>query len=203
MGCDIHIWTEVRKDGKWEISGYQPNGSRNYNTFAILANVRNGRGFAGIKTGEGFNPISDPKGVPDDASPEYLEAVDQWEGDGHSHSFLTMQELTSFDWGQFTMLRGSLSLSEYKVIRETGEKPTSYCGSVMGPRVITIDTAEADTLLDTGLYNGLSVDDASFYVNCHWPVMYSECCKGLNASMKAMESLGSPEDVRIVFFFDN
>ena len=47
---------------------YEPYGDRNYNLFAILANVRNGTAFAGCKTGEGFNPISNPKGVPSDAS---------------------------------------------------------------------------------------------------------------------------------------
>ena len=43
---------------------------RNYNLFAILANVRNGRGFAGAKTGEGFIPISEPRGFPMDACEE-------------------------------------------------------------------------------------------------------------------------------------
>lgn len=46
---------------------------RNYDLFAILADVRNGRGFAGIVTGTGFDPISDPKGLPDDCSEGVLD----------------------------------------------------------------------------------------------------------------------------------
>ncbi len=54
MGCDIHMFLEIRKNGKWK---YQPSGEtypsgndqpfydvRNYNIFAILAGVRNGAG---------------------------------------------------------------------------------------------------------------------------------------------------------------
>jgi hypothetical protein len=48
--------------------------SRNYDLFAMLAGVRNGRGFAGIKTGDGFIPISEPRGWPADLSPE-LNAI--------------------------------------------------------------------------------------------------------------------------------
>jgi hypothetical protein len=39
---------------------------RSYDTFAMLANVRNGRGFAGIKTSDGFPFIAEPRGLPDD-----------------------------------------------------------------------------------------------------------------------------------------
>lgn len=43
---------------------------RNYNVFGILADVRNGYGFAGVDTGDGFVPIDSPRGLPDDLSPE-------------------------------------------------------------------------------------------------------------------------------------
>lgn len=95
MGSDIHMAAEVRKNGKWELvkdnvfknSWYNPDSNseyfrnmepltnvpyddRCYNLFAILANVRNGRGFAGCKTGERFNPVSEPKGYPEDMCAE-------------------------------------------------------------------------------------------------------------------------------------
>lgn len=44
--------------------------ARNYDVFAILASVRNGVGFAGVITGSGFNPIDNPRGLPDDLSDE-------------------------------------------------------------------------------------------------------------------------------------
>ena len=95
MGCDIHIIAETKKNGKWTRSTEKvfknpyyrendessfdwnknefeidPPSSRNYDWFAILANVRNGIGFAGISTGEGFGIVSEPKGLPEDLSNE-------------------------------------------------------------------------------------------------------------------------------------
>lgn len=64
---------------------------RNYGLFAILADVRNGN----------IEPIADPKGVPDDASYAYQLQVKQWEGDGHSHSYFTLEELQNVDWTQY------------------------------------------------------------------------------------------------------
>ena len=86
MGCDIHMYAEIRKENKWEKVGRifenpwysedreesewntpltdEPYDGRNYDLFAILADVRNGRGFAGCVTGDRFNPIAEPKGLP-------------------------------------------------------------------------------------------------------------------------------------------
>lgn len=49
---------------------------RNYDVFGILADVRNGRGFAGSDTGDGFIPISLPKGLPPDLSDEIRGVVE-------------------------------------------------------------------------------------------------------------------------------
>lgn len=56
-------------ESKYQI---KPNSSRNYDWFSILANVRNGSGFAGIKTGNGFDVIAEPRGLPDDISDKGL-----------------------------------------------------------------------------------------------------------------------------------
>jgi len=45
---------------------------RNYNVFGVLADVRNGRGFAGTVTGTGFVPIAEPRGLPSDLSEEVI-----------------------------------------------------------------------------------------------------------------------------------
>jgi hypothetical protein len=55
MGTDIHSIAQIKRDGQWvtvavAIAGDQ----RYYNTFAMLANVRNGRGFAGCWTTYGW-----------------------------------------------------------------------------------------------------------------------------------------------------
>lgn len=88
--------------------------NRNYDVFAILADVRNGRGFAGVKTGEGFVPISEPKGLPSNVSEEVKKESDYWEGDGHSHSYLTLQDLLTYDWhGQKTKKAGMVTKISY------------------------------------------------------------------------------------------
>jgi len=116
MGCDIHSFVEVKNaSGKWEkATGFKSdhydkdsdyfsqeefrNGdcvldARNYNEFAILANVRNGYGFAGVDTGDALKPISMPKGLPEDVSKEVKFESDEWGCDGHSHSWLTAREI--------------------------------------------------------------------------------------------------------------
>ena len=69
---------------------------RSYYLFAILADVRNGSG--------GIEPIDYPRGIPDDASSGYKYVVDRWDGDGHSHSYFTLDELINFDWSKYEML---------------------------------------------------------------------------------------------------
>ena len=144
MGCDIHTNVEVRQpDGSWkshqewsqEDSYMSPKDelmdSRNYDLFAILADVRNGRGFAGIVTGQGFVPMATPRGVPDDASPEYKAWVEQWDGDGHSHSYFTVAEIMAYDWTQTSKKTGCVSLQEWSHYKVNG-KPESWSGSVSG-----------------------------------------------------------------------
>lgn len=64
----------------------------NYHLFSILADVRS--------YGQS-NAIEEPRGVPDDASDAYLYIVEQWKGDGHSHSYFTLTELLEHDWSDF------------------------------------------------------------------------------------------------------
>lgn len=102
MGCDIHPIAEVKENGVWRLNTDEvfknpyyredekdkpkdeqwdwslnqfdstPSRSRNYDWFSILANVRNGYGFAGVPTGQGFDVIKHPNGLPDDISKEAL-----------------------------------------------------------------------------------------------------------------------------------
>ena len=123
MGCDIHCILEVKKDDKWinpydrKLNPYYTKDNneeegneyipieveidRHYRLFSILAGVRNGYGFAGCDTGDKFKPISLPKGIPDDASEDYLELVNDYGQYGHSHSFLSLKDLEDYDWEQF------------------------------------------------------------------------------------------------------
>lgn len=169
MGCDIHPAIERKIDGVWTLveTGNPALGHRNYNVFAILANVRNGRGFAGIKTSEGFNPIAEPRGLPDDLSAPLAaynrddaeRADDDYEsgkwnkylGD-HSFTWLTLREILEFDYEQTTVETGVLTIKEFiKMERERGRsykdeelpRPDSWAGDISGPGVVILSAADA------------------------------------------------------------
>ena len=154
MGCDIHLSVERKNPltGCWELvspEGLAPQtdwekknnrwdwyGGRNYGLFSILANVRNGYGFGGVDTGDGYRPISKPKGVPVDASAKYKKEVNRWGVDGHSHSYLTLQDLLDYDWEQVTVRRGLVGALEFFHMLQRGDgKPQSWCGGYSGPKV--------------------------------------------------------------------
>lgn len=155
MGCDIHFYVERRVDGRWttadtwEPSKYDDTGglhvdykkafysSRNYDLFGILADVRNGRWFAGVDTGEGFVPISAPRDLPDDVTPDVRRASDDWGGDGHSHSFFTVAELLAYDWTQTTVHRGWVDPVNWAQHRDNG-KPRTWAGDVGGGPVVKV-----------------------------------------------------------------
>ena len=94
MGCDIHgflEWKRFKGDDGWFILGIPPD-DRWYDTFAVLAGVRN--------YVEGLEPIAEKRGVPDDASYETKEEVEKWGVDGHSHTWLTIDDIDNYDWNQ-------------------------------------------------------------------------------------------------------
>lgn len=100
MGCDIHWYSETKRNGVWECDqadsfekdedpDYEhhdmnnfPNRGRDYWLFGLLANVRSAPTY-------GF----DPKGIPENLSHEVKTIFDEWDTDGHSHSYLTREEL--------------------------------------------------------------------------------------------------------------
>lgn len=89
MGCDISFHTEVKINGQWLHYGH-PQIDRHYGLFYLLAGVR-GRG-------ELDNPIciSQPKGIPFDASKMTRFEFDHWREDHHSASYLTSKEIDRF-----------------------------------------------------------------------------------------------------------
>lgn len=78
------------EDGNWQVEELY-NG-RNYGLFSILADVRNNGSI---------EPIHIEKGIPLDASTGYLYKCQQWEGDAHSHTYYTLDELLNVDWSKY------------------------------------------------------------------------------------------------------
>lgn len=134
MGCDIHIRTEIKRNHKWvnadfyEKSRYYEDGrfdvieiygGRSYSLFSTLADVRNNHNL--------IEPICQAKGIPVDASDEYRELCERWEGDGHSHSYFTLQELEDvFDKHSVVTHKGLINQEQIKEL-EKGNLPNSWC----------------------------------------------------------------------------
>lgn len=249
MGCDIHLYVERREDGKWvsadkwEPDTYVEEGEeprlcvqyeqrfyrgRNYDLFAILANVRNGRGFAGCDTGDGFVPIAEPRGLPDDCCEQVRAESDSWGCDGHSHSHFTLAELFAYDWTQLTTHRGIVSAGEFvewsRWKRRDGEGPANYCGGVGGRAVRTVPIEEMDAKVaeikkpfensdSRGWWDDFVAkveseigDNAEmkWFTQVEWSEPYNFSCRSFWwETIPKLLRLGKPEDVRIVFWFDN
>lgn len=87
MGCDIHLFVEVKKEGEWECISDDWYDGRSYSLFGILADVRNYSKFP---------PISKPRGLPEDFSLKSYREHYGW--DGHSDSYYSLKELLDFNW---------------------------------------------------------------------------------------------------------
>lgn len=273
MGCDIHLAVERRENGRWvrvlpppEI--YDPwlkeqadkgvgdyytqrvavtwYNDRNYDLFGMLANVRNGSGFAGCDTGNGFLPISEPRGFPDDLSEGVKRLLsderdeddnDIWMGD-HSHSWLTLRELLDYNWDWQSVRRGWVDPWNFELFRRNGA-PNSWCGGVSGGSTEHISNHQMAKLIDSGEIQwdgdepsadshdqrayttslgrrmqamqmpigsvGAAIAQGlKYYTQIEWPISYSKAAGRFYAEvLPALQALGSPDDVRIVFGFDS
>lgn len=196
MGCDIHMYAEVkRKDldywvavgrifkNEWynekhlshiDGDGYcynekyteHPFSQRDYDLYGMLADVRNGT------WGEKIKPISEPKGLPQDVSKYVKKQSDEWATDGHSRSFLTLEEIEKYNWKKKVKRNAFVSKQQAKDYKEKGIVPKSYAAwSSMGVQ--------------------LEWDDEVFSKEF------------IEKTIPALKKLKKHGDVRIVFWFDN
>ncbi len=199
---------KARPDDGYSMAGYYVKkyrtdwySERNYACFAILADVRNGRGFAGIKTGDGYVPITPRRGVPDDLSPDVDQDRDL--GD-HSFSWLTVKELLAYDWGRRTRNYGVIPLDAYPAWRDAPRRaPDGYSHHVEGSGVLVLDEYHADALLANPTKKKAGVE---YFVRVWWEQTYGEDAGWFYS--KVLPELAKidpehPDDVRIVFGFDS
>jgi len=122
MGTDIWPQAEVKRNGCWERANIEIPSKRNYWTFAILAGVRNGQGFAGCDLGDSVQPIAEPRGIPRDTS---LAKDDLGY---HSFSWVTLGELLALDLDALITERGMVSARAAEKFRKDGIRPDSWSG---------------------------------------------------------------------------
>lgn len=144
MGCDIHTFVEIKKhingENRWvsadhfrlnpyfdakddsepEYEAVNIAADRDYNKFYQLAGVR---GYE-----HDNKKISEPKGVPDDACQYYLSQCDKWEGDAHSHSYVTLKEVIDFRSAiKPTKVSGMIPEKTKALLDGDGVKPEFWC----------------------------------------------------------------------------
>lgn len=185
MGCDIHLFIEKRVDGKWEpVKGGNPyfgiwadEPKESYNGW--FYNSRNYSLFAvlaGVRNNYDIKPIAEPKGLPTDISDIVKTDSDRWDCDGHSHSWLTLKELLDYDINKTITVKGMISPVQYASLNQ-GITPTSWCGWTNQEDYINAEWQEA-------LNN---------FVEFFW-----------KENVPQLQALtDNPEDIRIVFWFDN
>lgn len=232
MGCDIHAYTEKFNPatGLWETLDHYSEPvegeeigevvevlglHRNYALFGIMACVR----FEDLPT------ISHVElGIPDDACPEYKAIAAAWEGDGHSHNYLTFREILDYDWDQTVKLAGAVEgygLLEFLIKGE----PTSYMDAAYVPQKGRIQAQELwkqvaaemglpldisgreDLLANRILRQRVSSFIGDQTVMAEWDQTVSDLTgRQLLEGVKLIlnENPGvDPEHIRTTFFFDN
>lgn len=156
MGCDIHLYVEERLSDperwtnadRWQTDEGEIHrvdyydryySGRNYDLFAILANVRNR---------DGFIPIDLPRGLPPDVSQPVRRLSEDWGVDAHSHSYLSLRELLEADWSKSNNQTGIISSGEWVRWRLRGSRrPESYAQGVGGRNVVHVSSEDMDKLL--------------------------------------------------------
>lgn len=236
MGTDIHIRVERKNDsGKWEVvkPGPQPytygrDGEtredwptpRNYFFFALVAGVRNGTGFAGVKTHEPIVPLSEPRGLPDDMA-SAVDADEGYEGyeDADAAGVANLGD-HSFTWALLSELQEKLTDAEGQLVRRTGvvdlfelaamptptDQPKSWAGGVSGSRVIEIpfelawEMSRVPSVVEEAANSGLL-----FVARYEWRTPMPGCVDEAYRRLIFEEwpKFGSPENVRVIMGFDS
>jgi len=106
---------------------------RDYDLFAMLADVRNDGNIVPIQSQDEL------RGVPDDASKGWRKYTGDWGSDLHSITYYTLAELQeALNQGRFrqeTWEEGCLTAEQYRRLIEWGQQPTGWSADIGGGKV--------------------------------------------------------------------
>lgn len=177
---------------------------RNYAVFAVLANVRNGRGFAGIFTHIPIEPIDDPRGFPEDMSAETEAWFTQFGGD-HSDTWLMLDEVLGYPWDQPLYRSGVMDMEDWAAYRR-GER-FGWAGDISGSMVRKITNAEMDKKLSECTLNEhgrlVHPDGLTYTTQLAWEDTLLNSCEHFVNRMKELKALVGDAPTRLVFNFDS
>lgn len=221
-------WSDYWKeydDKDYEVLVPDPT-SRHYSVFALLADVRNGRGFAGVKTHEPVVPCFPNRGIPKDTTYRggYMantgtwiekEESEGWIGD-HSYTWATVAELRAVPWDTEYETYGTIHVSQYEHFKEHGQ-PEHWSGGIGGPGIVTWPTeAEYLNALDAGEIPEDEFDDdksgvfskGKHYLVVLWSWQPLEDCAfkqwlHYDWMKELIDEANGPENVRVTMGFDS
>lgn len=190
MSCDIVLFGEKRVENVWvhaqdddlqiekDFLGYErkiiPEDKSLYpgQSYEFFAIL------AGVRNYFDIQPIVLPRGLPLDVSNFVEEEEDSFDY-AHSHSHLTLRELKDFNWKEHSFtIRAVVSNNQAVNFRERGVIPTCYSRGVQY------------TLVPVG------------FEYLEWRMTYEEKASYfIQNILPKLEQFGSPDDVRIVFWF--
>jgi len=179
MGADIHSWAEIKRHNKWE--RIKESIFPNYGTTKTNEPFSNRSysvfGFlADVRNYSECKPISEPRGLPDDS--EYLNSVLEY-------AYSSKQEIEN---------NGNYHSFSYLTLKELVD--FDYDQTFWNRRV-----TKTEFFSDVGSYtNGAARAKEGEGTT----ISYREHLGAdFFVDLEVLRSLGKPEDVRIVFYFDN
>lgn len=179
----------------WSHPFDQDHGSRNYTWFAILANVRN-------YDRKQLIPISKPKGLPANISVRVANLAECDCVDIHSHSWYTLKELLDYDWSKIIKQSGCVGKKQFMEFY-AGKNPDSWCEVTNADRWDSISNRKMWHMC-LGIFNGLDPEKNHTTV-IDWSLTRREMIgeRYFDEFFDKLRSYGDPENVRVVFWFDN
>ena len=185
MGADIHLWVEILQEGRWvfahahrtetweDMSWIDWDSPYNGRNYALFALLANVR-----NSGARIVPISFPRGMPTDLSDIGRQIVgDEDNPDQHSHSWFSLEELLEFDWAaEYETDRGYAVPEEVAEYLDSGHAPSGLKSSPSGRHTQPVEKSWTFAQVVGAFHDEL---------------------------LPMLASLGDPDKVRIVFFFDN
>lgn len=239
MGCDIHMYTERRVNGKWvhadpSVRSFSESNESRINIHVPYQHqIYKGRNYllfgvlAGVRTSECQK--FEPKGFPEDASLIVREMYDQYGSDAHTPSYLTLKELESIDWNKecvpqtYNVTERQLKELEFVLRVYEGESKGGFkskvkCGQydkeMYNANVYDIyniiktpwtSRVSAHYFPEYGKKYGKASREKLVEIEAATPIEY--ILEGFNRNvifkLETWEPHTDPENIRIVFWFDN
>jgi len=182
--------------------------NRNYAKFALLGDVRNGYGFAGVKTFVPLQAISKNRGRPNDISKEAEAKL----SNEHSDGWVTLQELLEYDYTKPLGETGVITERQFLDAIYHRKDPESWSGGVSGKDIVVLSPENWINLFASRDTFGVKIDGQydptkTYYIQYGWEVPLATAVPDVLEMIEYLKPLvpkgGTPDDVRVVFDFDS